>query len=164
MEYTPSFPVPIEFQELLEGDFTNKCSFLYALHPENINKETLSVIGSAHIFVDKKQLKLKLNSVLQKCFFNPEVFLKIPENKQEPPMSISTIEPGFINKLVEMFKYRQILRDLKQDIEQQDGLCQGYVRTEDKHIVDNVKIQICIHTKGFHSEDQRPGFQISTIG
>ena len=73
--------------------------------------------------------------------FNPEAFTRIPENKQEPPMSTSTIEPGFINKLVEMFKYRQILRDLKQDIEQHDGLSQGYVRTE----------------------GQRPGFEVSTI-
>ena len=37
-----------------------------------------------------------------------------------------------------MFKYRQILRDLKQDIEQHDGLSQGYVRTEGKHIVDTM--------------------------
>ena len=53
-------------------------------------------------------------------------------------MSTSTIEPGLINKLVEMFKYRQILRDLKQDIEQHEVLSQGYIRTEGKHIVDTM--------------------------
>ena len=39
MEYTAAFPVPEEFQELLNGDFGNACSFLSALHMENINKE-----------------------------------------------------------------------------------------------------------------------------
>ena len=45
------------------------------------------------------------------------------------------IEPGLIDKLLEMFKYRQILRDLKQDIEQNNGLSSGYVRTEGSSIV-----------------------------
>ena len=48
------------------------------------------------------------------------------------------IEPGFIDKLLEMFKYRQILRDLKQDMEQKDGLSGGYVQTEGKYIVDQM--------------------------
>ena len=76
LEYTPALALPIEFQDFLEGDFTNKCSFLYALHPENINKEIMSVMGSAHIFVDRKQLKQKLHSALQKWFYRPEAFLK----------------------------------------------------------------------------------------
>ena len=54
MGYTPAFPIPEEFQELKNCDFENKCSFLCALHPENINKEIFSVMGSAHFFVDKK--------------------------------------------------------------------------------------------------------------
>ena len=73
LEYTPAFSVPIEFQELLDGDFANKCSFLYALHPENINKEILSVIGSAHIFVDKNNSSL--NSI--QCSKNGFLILKL---------------------------------------------------------------------------------------
>ena len=46
--------------------------------------------------------------------------------------------PGFFNKLVEMFKYRRMLCDLKQEIEHKDGLSQGYVRTKGKHIVDTM--------------------------
>ena len=68
--------------------------------------------------------------------FNSEAFTKIVDNKQDQPTSTVSIEPGFINKLVEMYKYRRILRDLKQDIEQKDGLSQGYIRTKGKHIVD----------------------------
>ena len=50
------------------------------------------------------------------------------------------MEPGFFNvvKLVEMFKYRRIIRDLKQEIEHKDGLSKGYVRTECKHNVDTM--------------------------
>ena len=55
LECTPAFPVSIEFQELLNGGFEDKCSFLSALHPTNINKEILSIMGSAHIFVDKNR-------------------------------------------------------------------------------------------------------------
>ena len=53
VEYTPASPLPIEFQELLNGDFGSSLSFLFALHPQNINKEIMTVIGSAHIFADK---------------------------------------------------------------------------------------------------------------
>ena len=126
---------------MLNGDFVIKCSFLYALHPENINKEILSVIGSPHIFVDKKQLKQKLTSVLQNWSFKYEAFIKTPDNKQDQSTSTATatIEPGFINKLCEMYKYRRILRDLKQHIEHKDGLSQGYIRTEGKHTVDYIE-------------------------
>ena len=55
VEYTPAFPVPIAFQELLNGGFEDKCSFLYALHPANINMEILSIMGGAHIFVDNNR-------------------------------------------------------------------------------------------------------------
>ena len=136
LEYSPVSPLPIEFQDLLDGKFENKCSFLLALHPENINNEILSVIGSAHIFVDKKSLKQKLHSALQKWFFNPEAYIKMAENKQDKTERAKIIEPGFIDKLNEMFKYRQVLRDLKQDIEQKDGLSEGYMRHEGKYIVD----------------------------
>ena len=85
------------------------------------------------IFVDKKQIKLKFHSALQTWFFNSEAF-----NKAEQANSTELIEPSFVNKLVEMFKYRRILCDLKQEIEHKDGLSQGYVRTEGKHIVDTM--------------------------
>ena len=39
LEYAPAFPIPCDFQELLCGDFGIKYSFLYALHPENIDKK-----------------------------------------------------------------------------------------------------------------------------
>ena len=67
-------------------------------------KQRNTVIGSAHIFVDKKMLIQKLPSSLQKLFYN------IPNEARK-------IEPGFIiHKLLEMFKYRHILQHL--DIEQ----------------------------------------------
>ena len=42
---------------------------------------------------------------------------RVAENKQDQANSTETIEPGFIDKLVGMCKYRHILRDLKQGIE-----------------------------------------------
>ena len=51
----------------------------------------------------------------------------------EPPL-----EMGFIDKLIETFKIRNILRDLKQEMEQSDGLSTGYVRTEGKFIADQI--------------------------
>ena len=98
----------------------------------------MTVIGSAHIFVDKKSLKHKLFSALQKWFYNPEAFKKQSESKTNEPEKARKIEPCFIEKLLEMFKYRQILRDLKQDIEQSDGLSSGYIRTEGSYIVDQM--------------------------
>ena len=59
-------------------------------------------------------------------------------NKADQANSTESIEPGFVNKLVEMFKYRHIQRDFKQEIDHKDGLSQGYVRTEGKHVVDNM--------------------------
>ena len=56
MEYTPATFLQTNFQDLLKSD----CSFLFALHPENINKEVLSGIGSAHIFVDQELMMLEL--------------------------------------------------------------------------------------------------------
>ena len=55
MEYTPATFLKTKFQDLLKNKCENNCLFLFALHPENINKEILSGIGSAHIFVDLKQ-------------------------------------------------------------------------------------------------------------
>jgi len=75
VEYSPAGQLPKDFKELLT-DHGNNCSFLFALHPENVNKEILTVIGSAHIFVDKISLKHKLFSALQKRFYNPEAFEK----------------------------------------------------------------------------------------
>ena len=130
VEYSPAGHLPKDFQELLKSDCGNNCSFLFALHPENINKEILTVIGSAHIFVDKKSLKQKLFSALQKWFYNPEAFKKQAESKTNEPKKARKIEPGFIDKLLEMFKYRQILRALKQYIEQKDGPADMFVRRQ----------------------------------
>ena len=55
MEYTPATFLQTNFQDLLKSECENNCSFLFALHPENINKEVLSGIGSAHIVVNFKQ-------------------------------------------------------------------------------------------------------------
>ena len=76
MEYSPDGQLPKDFQELLKSDYGNTCSFLFALHPENINKEILTVIGSAHIFVDKKSLK-------QKYFKNGSTIQKLSRNKRK---------------------------------------------------------------------------------
>ena len=54
VEYTPATFLQTNFQDLLKSECENNCSFLFALHPENINKEILSGIGSAHIFVNLK--------------------------------------------------------------------------------------------------------------
>ena len=34
--YSPDIKLPTDFQELLNGNFGDLCSFLYALHPVNI--------------------------------------------------------------------------------------------------------------------------------
>ena len=135
VEYTPATFLPTDFQDLLKDEIVNQCSFLFALHPENINREILSVIGSAHIFVDKKTLKQKLHQALQNWFYNPDAFHKQAESKLTDPRNI---EPGFIDKLNEMFKYRGILQDLKQDYEQKNGISPGYCRTEGKYVVEQM--------------------------
>ena len=53
LEGSPAYPLPTEFQDLLKSDCGNSCSFSFALHLQNINKEILFVIGSAHIFFNK---------------------------------------------------------------------------------------------------------------
>ena len=55
VEYTPAPFLQTKFQDLLKSECENNCSFPFALHPEKINKEVLSGIGSAHIFVNLKQ-------------------------------------------------------------------------------------------------------------
>ena len=50
VEYTPATFLKTNFQDLLQKECENKCSY-----PENTNKEILSGIDSAHIFVNLKQ-------------------------------------------------------------------------------------------------------------
>jgi hypothetical protein len=38
-KYVSDTKIPNTFQELLTGNFGDRCSFLFALHPENTNKE-----------------------------------------------------------------------------------------------------------------------------
>ena len=45
---------------------------------------------------------------------------------------------GFIEKLIEMYKYRKILHELKQELEEKDGLSNGYIHVEGKFIVDQM--------------------------
>ena len=72
--YTPDLKLPSTFQELCNNKFEDMCSFLYALHPVNVNKETINILGSAHIFAEKKLLKQTLPSTLKGWFFHPETF------------------------------------------------------------------------------------------
>ena len=65
MEYTPATFLQTNFQDLLKSECENNCSFLFALHPENINKEILSGIGSAHIFVNLNKTLSKRMDYLQ---------------------------------------------------------------------------------------------------
>ena len=60
VEYTPATFLQTNFQDLLKSECENNCSFLFALHPENTNKEILPGIGSAHIFVDQELMMLEL--------------------------------------------------------------------------------------------------------
>jgi len=115
--YSPDIKLPTDLQELLNGNFGDMCSFLYALHPVNINKETMNIIGSAHIFAEKKQLRQKLASILKSWFFHPEVFILPAQKKKDASAHEMPIEMGFIDKLGEMYKIRKILRDLKQEMD-----------------------------------------------
>ena len=60
-------------------------------------------------------LKQKLHQALHNWFNNPDAFHKQPESKIT---NSRKVEPGFIDKLNEMFKYSRILQDVKQDFEQ----------------------------------------------
>ena len=91
-----------------------------------------------HIFLWTKNRSSKTIFSPYLWFYNPEAFKKQAESKTNEPKKAIKIEPGFIDKLLEMFKYWQILRDLKQDIEQNNGLSSGYVRTEGSYIVDQM--------------------------
>ena len=48
------------------------------------------------------------------------------------------MELGFIEKLIEMYKYRKILSELKQELEEKVGLFVGYVHVEGKFLVDQM--------------------------
>ena len=120
--YSPDIKLPTDFQELLNGNFGDVCSFLYAIHPVNINKETMNILGSAHIFAEKKPFRQKLASVLKSCFFHPEAFALPAQKKKDVSAHEMPLEMGFIDKLGEMYKIRKIMRDLKQEMEHSNGL------------------------------------------
>ena len=84
----------------------------------------MSIINSAHIFIEKKAIKQQLLSALNKWFFHPEALIL------EKQSGKSDSELGFIEKLIEMYKYRKILRELKQELEEKDGLSVGYSHVE----------------------------------
>ena len=70
MEDTPATFLKTNFQDLLKKECENNCSFLFALHPENIHKEVLSGIGSAHIVVNLKQDFEQMNGLSPIEFMN----------------------------------------------------------------------------------------------
>ena len=106
--YSPDIKLPTDFQELLKGNFGDMCSFLYALHAVNINKETMNILGSAHIFGERKLLRQKLASILKSWFFHPEAFCLPAQKKKDASIHEPPLEMGFIDKLIEMFKIRKI--------------------------------------------------------
>ena len=73
--YTTDMQLPLNFQELLTGNYGDLCSFFFALHPENINREIVSIMNSARIFVEKKAIKQQLQSSLNTWFFKPEALI-----------------------------------------------------------------------------------------
>jgi len=112
------------------------CSFLFCLDPININKEITSLLSSAHIFLEKKGIKAALMKHLKTWFYNPVAFAKTETVKQrEEKLETVIIEPGFIDKLTELFKMRKTMRELKAELEEKNGLSTGYVHQEGSFIV-----------------------------
>ena len=48
------------------------------------------------------------------------------------------MEMGFIDRLLEMYKFRKTIRELKQELEEKNGLSQGYNHVEGKFLVDQM--------------------------
>ena len=147
--YITDMQLPKSFQEVLTGKFEDVCSFLFALHPENINREIVSIINSAHIFVEKKVIKQQIQSALYKRFFHPDALILEKQSGkkthvfgEEPDMEL-----GFFEKLIEMYKYRKILSDLKQELEEKDDLSIGYTHVEEKFIVDQMLSYNCKYVR-----------------
>ena len=62
--------LPSTFEELLNGNFGDMCSFFLSLDPANINKEITSLLGSAHIFMEMKSIKASLMRYMKKWLYN----------------------------------------------------------------------------------------------
>ena len=105
--YTPDLKLPSTFQELCNNKFEDMCSFLYALHPVNVNKETINILGSVHILTEKKLLKQKLLSTLKGWFFHPEAFSLPTPGKKEDSTQEPSIEMGFVTSLLKCSKFEK---------------------------------------------------------
>ena len=69
--------------------------FFYALHPDNINKETMTILGIAHIFAEKKSL-----STLKSWFYHPEAIALPAQKKKDDSIHEPPMEMGFIYKSI----------------------------------------------------------------
>ena len=74
----------------------------------------------------------------KKLVIHPEAFCLPAQKKKDASIHEPPLEMGFIDKLIEMFKIRKILRDLKQEMEQSHGLSTGYSCNERKFIADQI--------------------------
>ena len=62
----------------------------------------MNILGSAHIFAEKKQLRQKLALILKSWFFHPKAFVLPAQKKNDASVQEVPLEMGFIDKLGEM--------------------------------------------------------------
>ena len=120
--------MPTNFEELLTGNFGDMCSVFFSLYPDNVNKEVTSLLVSIHIFLESKGIKAALMKYLKQWVYNPTAFAKSEKLKDiDELLEFLSVEPGCIEKFIELFKMRKSLRELKAELEEKDGLSNGYV-------------------------------------
>ena len=97
--YITDMKLALNFQELLMGNYGDLCSHFFALHPENINREIVSIINGAHIF-EKKGIRQHLQSALNTWFFKPEsLILEKQSGKKKDNLTVEPVmEMGFIER------------------------------------------------------------------
>ena len=117
--------LPRSFQELEEFTGASNLQVFKCLDMEAINYETNAVHLSAHMFFERTEVKQKLNMILQDFAFKSGTNKKVLKlcttlNKKAKEdttaIASSSVELGFVDKFVEVFRLRTRLNKISADV------------------------------------------------
>ena len=116
-EYVSATPLPNKIEDMLvEKPFVD-CLFFDSILPANVNAETRAINQAAHTVIEEITSSSGFKVWLKSFFFNPEAKVRPSHALAKPkPKTDSTLEPGFIDNLFELWKYQKSMKKLRSEL------------------------------------------------
>jgi hypothetical protein len=117
-KYEPVLPLPSALDELYKKSPGNQCYVFDSLNPRFINLETKEIDIFAHVACQKIYTLLQdWADFLEEAFYNPSYYSKLKPNLDISKGPAKKVEPGLIDKLIELWKLQGFIKSAKSQIE-----------------------------------------------